>query len=304
MENTEFEQRIANSPFLRVLIPPSSRPSLPRWMISDMKELESRGFNFASGIQTQPLRDPPRISTALSLGENYSSQRNVLRAIRSFITDELGIEGTDNTLRGLEIALLLGIVDYLVEANMIEKRTPEEFFVYTGLLNQQLPIFLLEITPAERQYFWQRFAEDLGVNNDWRKIYCGALAVARLAYAFNRHAEIWFPPIVYDLRLAGDNLLRTDKGLFYTQVKGRSWQEKCPLRFTLLRESPATPSPQDEWGEELVKLWAGARRFTSDTGLPVIPLAVEVNINGVQPKWEIEEYPGLLSAARNFLNGL
>lgn len=304
MDAKEFQQRIANAPFTRVEIPSGDCPPLPEGIIDDMLEMEDRGLKFAFDIHHYPLNKAPVISTRRSPKTSFQHQEDVHAAIKAFLTETLEIKGSSNTLRGLELAFLLGIDDYLTETGMNKREIPAEFFVYSGLLCQLLPVFLLESSPEERKYFWLEFEKEIPQENKWREIFCGALAVARIMYGFGRHADIWLPPIYYDLHFGGDLIARTDAATLYIQVKGRGKMEGSPLELTVLQKGPRMSYPPNEREKDLAKLWSGARQFTLDTGIPVIPIMAEVNINETYAMWEIGECSGLRSIATHFFASL
>lgn len=304
MDAKEFQQRIASAPFTRVEFSSNGHPPLLEGIVDGMLEMEDRGFEFALDIHHCPLNEKPVISTRRPPGVSFQHQQDVHAAMRAFLTEVLEIKGPDNTLRGLELAILLGIDDYLTETGMGKKEVPVEFFVYSGLFSQLLPVFLLEISPEERKYFWLEFEKNLPQENKWHTIFCGALAVARIMYAFGRRADIWLPPIYYDLHFGGDLIARTDMATLYIQVKGRGKMERNPLKLTVLRKSPRMSCPPSEWERGLNKLWSGSRQFTLDIGIPVIPLVAEVNIDDSSAMWEIGECSGLLSIAAHFLDSL
>lgn len=130
------------------------------------------------------------------------------------------------------------------------------------------------------------------------------MAVARLIYGFGPYADLWLSPIVYDLHLGGDLLIRTENRTLYVQIKGRGGMGENSFRISFLRDGPTMSDPPSDWEKEMHKLWVGAQQFSEDTGIPVIPTVAEVNINGTTTMWEIEEFPGLLSYAAQFLDSL
>jgi len=304
MDAREFKRHIANAPFTRVRIPPHSRPPLPDWVIDKMLEMEECGLRFAFDVHRWPLQDAPIISTHRPVEVSFKHQHDVQKALDAFLIKVLEIEGPNNALRGLKLAVMLGIENYLIETGMGNKEIPSIFFIYSGLLSQLLPIFLLEITLEERRYFWSDFKNELPQDNNWRILFCGALAMARLIYAFGHRADIWLPPVIYDLHLGGDLIIRTEKGTFYVQVKGRGGMGEIPFQLGFLQKSPTLSNPPSDWEKEMNKLWVGAKRFTEETGISVIPTVAEVDISGANAMWEIEEYPGLLSCATRFLDSL
>lgn len=166
MNAKEFKHCITNAPFTRVTIPPHNRASLPDWIVEKMLEMEEHGFRYAFDVHNFPLQDPPIITTCQPPEVNFRRQRFVQKAIDTWINKVLEIEGSVNALCGLKITFMLGVDNYLRETGMKNKEVPSSFFIYNGLLNQWLPIFLLEITPKERRYFWSNFGNDLNENND------------------------------------------------------------------------------------------------------------------------------------------
>lgn len=303
MQEKEFRGLIVGRPFTPIVINGATKaPILNDRLIDEMLEMEECGFRFGFDIHQNPLWDPPDINTREPLSVNFFRQQHIEEAVNDFLTKILGIRGSPNLLWALKTALLIGIDNYLEETGMGKNEIPTDFFSFNGLLNQIFPLFLLGLSREERKFFWVDFPREIpGGGKRWTNIYCGAVAVARVAYGF-RKAGLWLPPIYYDLHFSGDLVVRSDAAVFYIQIKAIGGNSGGPLTLTVLRERPQHSARPTETEQFLTKLWTGTRQFGYDLRIPVIPVLAEVNLNANYSPWEIEECSLVHTTIAHFLD--
>jgi hypothetical protein len=122
----------------------------------------------------------------------------------------------------------------------------------------------------------------------WAQAFSGGIVVSRLAHIINRHGfPVWLTPLYYDINCGGDMVAEVDGEPWYIQVKAvPSHLPTCFRR--LLGNQPEMV--------ELLRLWHGARIFSSSIGRVATPIIAFIGMDG----YRIETIEGCHTTSANF----
>lgn len=304
MDFAEFQRKIQGAPFLRVAPPPEDRPSFLQDFLGFVDDFLEDGWDFAASLHKVPLNDSLRITTQLPPHRGYKTQKDLHSALLEYV-NSWDIPNSDSMVRGLILAILFGVENYIADIGMGEKKVPYDFFTTGCLFNQLLTLFLIDLRPEDRQRFWQEFCDLAPTEKQWRRLHCGALAAARLAYAMTqiRDVTVFLPPLYYDLHHAGDLVAVTPRGVLYLQVKARRGEGTTCIILTRVDKEDSIEDRTAEDDAYIAKLKNGARQFEKNLGIPVIPVYVKIFLNW-RAVGEIENCSTIMGEIAHFLERL
>ena len=229
--------------------------------------------------------------------QRIGQMRSMVRTKIEWLRERSG--GSESTALYLECQYRLG-VHCSVHTKDLDTPRVVRRFVYENNMEMQLRIGdLLAITskktlrqlwsPLHLKNAHQKNPRDITPFREWRRMWTGALAVARIEWAFRMLGmRVQRASIVDDRSHCTDLVAEGNEITCAIQVKGTS-------RHADLFLTTFTGPPSDEEPFEVRRFYRGAEQMAGRYGGPWVPLFVELGLRhrnkmrSPPPAWEVED---------------